>query len=108
MHDDRHDHQNDRQDRDAGPFAAAKRRDRHAGQEAALGQPGEVRLGEHADRFAPGHQQEGDAAERGQGAEGGDGRVDPELGDDQAVDHARQRTGDDPGQHRDEHVAEWA
>ena len=102
---DRHDHQDHRQDRDAGPLAATERTDGCIGQEAALGQPGEIGLGEHADRFAIRRQQESEACKRGQCAEGGDDWVDAQLGDDQAVDCTSDHAGHDSCGNCNDHVA---
>ena len=68
--DDRHDDQDHRQHRDAGPVRPPSGGIGQLGQEAALGQPGEVRLRDHADRLAFGRQQEGDAAKGGQRTRG--------------------------------------
>ncbi len=53
------------------------------------------RLRQHPNRLAFRRQQERESRERSQRAEGRDDRVHPKLGDDQAVDHAGERAGDD-------------
>ena len=76
----------------------------HPGQEAALSQPGELRLREHADGLAFWRQQEGKTGKSGQCAQGGNGWIDPQHGDDQTIEHACDHTEHDASQDGNEDV----